>query len=68
MALRFKRPSPRPVHRESGKWMGVPRLTKVICCDCSLVHWVEFRVRDGMLESRVTRDDRSTSARRRKTL
>lgn len=36
------------------------------CCDCGLVHVVNFRVRDGKVEMQVYRHARATAAKRRK--
>jgi len=38
---------------------------KMRCCDCGLVHVVNFRVRGGKLQFQVFRDDRATAASRR---
>ena len=35
------------------------------CCDCALVHKGEYRLNDGHLEWRATRDDRATRKRRK---
>ena len=35
------------------------------CCDCGLVHIVDYRVTDGVLEFRVRRDQRATTKARR---
>ena len=40
---------------------------KMACCDCGLVHDVEFRVVDGEVQMRAKRNARSTAARRRNT-
>ena len=39
---------------------------KMACCDCSLVHRMDFRVRDGKVQIRAVRDTRETAARRRR--
>lgn len=37
------------------------------CCDCGLVHVFDFRVDDeGLVQFRVSRDNRATAASRRK--
>ncbi len=41
------------------------RRNKLQCCDCGLVHVVDYRVRDGKVESRFERDERATQAVRR---
>jgi hypothetical protein len=38
---------------------------RVACCDCGLVHEVDFRVRHGDVEVRVRRDKRWTSLARK---
>ena len=35
------------------------------CCDCGMVHRVDYRIRKGQLETRVFRDERSTAQVRR---
>jgi hypothetical protein len=35
------------------------------CCDCSLVHKMEVRIKNGQLEARFYRDNRMTAQRRR---
>ena len=49
-----------------GVWLGVPkRGFKEQCCDCGLVHKLNFRIVNGKLEIQVYRDERATSAVRR---
>ena len=38
---------------------------KMCCCDCGLVHQIDFRVRKGKSQFRVRRDNRSTGQVRR---
>jgi len=38
---------------------------KIICCDCGLVHDVDFRVRAGKVQFRVKRNNHSTANVRR---
>ena len=38
---------------------------KLCCCDCGLVHTMDFRVTDGEVEFRVRRNNRSTAQVRR---
>jgi len=54
-----------PVQIEDGKWYRVRGYTHTECCDCALVHKEEFRLGDGHLEWRATRDDKATDARRK---
>jgi len=51
-----------------GEWFR-PQLTNNFerCCDCALVHRVEYRIIDGHIEIRCWRDERKTSALRRKS-
>ena len=50
-----------------GEWIDPP--TQEMCCDCGLVHSVEWRHKDGRLQVRYTRNNRATAnARRRKGL
>jgi len=39
---------------------------RMMCCDCGLVHEMDFRVKDGRIEFRVFRDNRATGQARRK--
>ncbi len=39
---------------------------RIACCDCGLVHRVNFRVVKGDVEFQVFRDNRATAAKRRK--
>lgn len=52
-----------------GEWVRVPaKGHKNACCDCSLVHIIDYRIaEDGALEIRFRRDKRATAALRRKT-
>lgn len=48
------------------RWiMPVEAGYKLACCDCGLVHVLEFRVADGRAEYRIRRDNRSTAQMRR---
>lgn len=38
---------------------------RIACCDCGLVHTLDFRISEGQIEFRVSRDNRSTAAMRR---
>ena len=35
------------------------------CCDCGLIHRLDFRIVDGRVEFKTRRDDRATAAARR---
>jgi len=45
----------------------VPVMTgyKIMCCDCGLVHRLDFEVVDGQVQFRAYRDNRSTGQTRR---
>lgn len=52
---------------EDGDWVRpLKRGFKLTCCDCHLVHTVNFRVNNGHPELQLTRDKRATAAQRRK--
>lgn len=38
---------------------------KMACCDCGLVHTVNFRIVKGVIQIQAFRDNRATSQRRR---
>lgn len=50
------------------EWIRIPfRGHKDACCDCGLVHVINYRLVEGTLEMQVEKiDKRATSARRRK--
>ena len=54
-------------HISNGEWITVPRRGfKEQCCDCGLVHKLNFKVDDkGGIWIQTTRDERATSAVRR---
>lgn len=49
------------------KWIKVPaRGHQNACCDCGLVHAIDYRIaKDGALEVRYRRNNRATAAVRR---
>jgi hypothetical protein len=49
-----------------GEWTR-PRMRnfREQCCDCGLIHRLDFRIVDGGIEFRTRRDDRATAAARR---
>ena len=50
-----------------GAWVEpVLKGYRMACCDCCLVHKMEFRVRNGRPQMRAWRDSRSTSYLRRR--
>lgn len=53
--------TPRP-----GEWVQpVVVGYKAACCDCCLVHRIDFRIHLGRIQLRVRRDNRATAALRR---
>jgi hypothetical protein len=55
------------VQVEEGEWISVPRKTSEACCDCGLVHDVQYRINSrGSIEFRVKRNPRKTAAHRRR--
>jgi hypothetical protein len=49
-----------------GEWQQpIRKGYKMRCCDCGLVHKIDFRVYNGRAQMRVFRDNRSTAAVRR---
>jgi hypothetical protein len=54
-------------HVSNGEWIAVTkRGYKEQCCDCGLVHKLNFRINEkGDIEIQTTRDERATAAVRR---
>lgn len=54
-------------HVSNGEWIIVPRRGfKEQCCDCGLVHKLNFKINaKGQIVIQTSRDERSTSAVRR---
>lgn len=44
----------------SGRWYEVTGFTHTVCCDCSLVHKEELKLKDGKLLWRVFVDKKKT--------
>ena len=42
-----------------------PQRYRLACCDCGLVHRMQYRVKDGVIEYRCRRDNRATGQIRR---
>ena len=59
----------RPVSTGADGWTRwkTPRdnAWRMSCCDCGLVHDLEFRIMNGIIEFRAKRNERATSAIRR---
>ncbi len=52
---------------EEGEWVQpIENGYKMACCDCGLVHTMNFRVHKGRAQFQVFRNNRSTAAMRRK--
>ena len=47
------------------QWEDAPTRACLACCDCGLVHDVEFRIKDGKFQWRFTRNNRATGQIRR---
>jgi hypothetical protein len=51
---------------QAGQWVQpVRKGYKFACCDCGLVHKLDFRVKDRRVQFRVFRDNRATGQMRR---
>lgn len=48
-----------------GEWTEFNRNDRLQCCDCLLIHSLEWRVRNGKLQVKMFRENRSTAAYRR---
>ena len=56
---------PRP-GEYNGEWVTPVRNGyRMMCCDCGLVHEMDFRVKGGRIQFRVRRNERATMASRR---
>lgn len=55
---RYSRPKP-------GEWFLLEGGERIMCCDCGLVHNLDFRVVDGQVKARAWVNKRSTGAVRR---
>ena len=55
------------IAREDARKWTRPRMRnfREQCCDCGLIHRLDFRIVDGKVEFRTRRDDRATAAARR---
>jgi hypothetical protein len=59
MRVAYEKPKP-------GQWVQpVRRGYKLACCDCGLVHTLDFRVLNGRAQFRAFRNERSTGQMRR---
>lgn len=46
---------------QPGEWVQPLDTYRFACCDCGLVHQVEFRIHEGRIQFRMWRHDRSTA-------
>jgi len=55
---------------DPGEWIKDPKRKyfKLMCCDCSLVHRVEFKIVKKKIYLRMWRDNKATSNARRKIM
>ncbi len=52
---------------KDGEWVApIRRGFQLGCCDCGLIHDMDFRVNKGVLRFRMTRNKRATNLRRKK--
>ena len=52
--------------RQDGEWITAKnKKHRIACCDCGLVHDLEFRIIEGEFEFRAFRNNRATGQRRR---
>jgi hypothetical protein len=58
-----KRPT---VQIEPDKWYALGDYDRQICCDCCLVHTLEYKLDKGRIFERVTVDEKATAAERQK--
>lgn len=55
------------IEEETGKWIFPTRKGyKLACCDCGLVHRLDFRIREKHIEFRMFRDNPATGQMRRR--
>jgi len=54
-----------PIQIEDNKWYHFAREEWIICCDCSLVHRVKFKVENGKIYAKWTRSPKDTYSFRR---
>ncbi len=61
-----KPPRKRVIQIEDGEWIDIDmRKQREMCCDCHLVHDVDYRKNGRRLEFRATVNARATAAARR---
>lgn len=53
--------------QHDGEWVRQTRRNQLEqCCDCGLVHRLNYRIRNGRIEQQAFRDERRTAGVRRK--
>ncbi len=54
------------LHVTAGEWVRVPKKNyREQCCDCGLVHRINFRIKDGHIEIQAFRDGPATGGARK---
>lgn len=67
MTVKNEKKSSSYYHVTDGEWLPVQkRGFREQCCDCALIHRVNYRIVDGAIEVQSFRDNRATAAARRK--
>ena len=57
--MRYGKPEP-------DEWIQpITKNYKMACCDCGLVHELDFRIHEGRIQFRARRSERSTGQKRR---
>lgn len=55
------------IKQKNGEWVQpIRRGYKMMCCDCGLVHKMNFRIKRGRIQFQASRDYRATGQARRK--
>ena len=54
-----------PIQIIDGKWYHFSRDEWIICCSCSLVHKVKFKIKDGKIYAKWKQDPKATYSFRR---
>ncbi len=61
-----RRRSAPPVQIIDGKWYALGGYDRSICCDCGLVHRLDYKLEKGRVFERVKVDSRATRAERKR--
>ncbi len=51
--------------QQAGEWVIPEEGYRVACCDCGLVHKIDFAIEEGQIKFRAFRDNRATGQMRR---